>query len=76
MALATEKLAWIDVIERRIEGVRIPVESLTPVRSLHERIGSQEPPDRRVINASSHIDQAKLRIVLVTGEAGKHAGRS
>jgi len=60
----------INQIQRIIRYVRVPIEALGIEEIENKRIRRQEPTRSRVVHSSLHVNEAKVCVVFLTGEAG------
>ena len=61
--------AWICRTQRAPMHVRVAIPPLLCSRPVDERIGAQEPPDRRVVHPPVHVHQHHVVELLVAGVA-------
>src|SRR5258706_2339396 len=61
--------ARVGEVEGIVGGVAVAVVSLQIRRALNRRVGGDEAPQERIVDAAVHVNELQLIEVFVTGEA-------
>jgi len=59
----------VHILQRIIQAITITVKALRKFRQLHKWVGREKPPNYKVVEPTYHIDNLKLGLVFVAGEA-------